>query len=32
VVDATPSELEVLVTGGVYELKKTYTAFGDAED
>jgi hypothetical protein len=31
VVDATPSELEALPTGGVYESKKTNTAFGDAE-
>ena len=31
VVDATPSELEALLTGGVYDPKKTYAAFGDAE-
>ena len=31
VVAATPSELEVLITGGVYDPKKTYTAFCDAE-
>jgi hypothetical protein len=31
VVDATPSELKALFTGGVYEPKKTYSAFGDPE-
>jgi hypothetical protein len=31
-VDATPSELKALMTGGVYDPKKTYTAFGDAEN
>jgi hypothetical protein len=32
VVDATPSELKALITGGVYDSKKTYTAFGHAEN
>ena len=30
-VDATPSELKALITGGVYDRKKTYTAFCDAK-
>jgi hypothetical protein len=30
-VDATPSELKALITGGVYDPKKTYTAFCHAE-
>jgi hypothetical protein len=29
-VNATPSELEALITGGVYDPKKTHTAFYDA--